>query len=226
MNEGIVDNKILLKVIANIISPFNPRVNNSYENKILTYKEDCGSKKNDEKRHEELISLCLNDIFRVVNLNVKFLLTDPTYSTILPEIITLLNKNGEEDNLKIILKNISTLVDIDYKKNFDTIETTLLAEKSSHFVLNRILKIIGGDLEKNDFKLNFFKEIACVILNNLDGFLKTKGIFIIVTIVENAASKKYLIKELGKFKSMIKTKGNEKDQVGFKILNKVLTEEK
>jgi pumilio homology domain family member 6 len=218
-NDELMQNKTLFKIICNIISPFNTRVNNPYENKILTYKEDSGSKKDEAKRHEELLTVTLDDIFNMVNPNVKFYLTDQTYTILLVELINLLIKNKDTEKLREILKNISSTVQIDYQNNFDDLDNTLLSEKTPHFVINRIMKSVK-DLE--EICDEFYKALSDVLLNNLDGYLNTKAIFIIVTIAENPKTKKFIESALNKFRTYIKNQAGEKDKVGFQLLGKIL----
>ena len=223
MNEELMQNKIVFKILCNIITPFNPRVNNPYENKILTYKIDSGSKKDDSKRHEELISLTMDEIFRAVNPNVKFFLTDRAYSTLLIDIIHLLIKNEDDDKLNELLKNIHAVVQIDYQNNFDELDSTLLSEKTSHFVLNKIMKAVGVNISK-DYVLDFFQKISNVLLNNIEGYLSSKAVFVILNIMENAASKKFLEAGVKKYKTLIKAKAEEKGMIGFQILHKILNQ--
>lgn len=224
MNEEIMQNKNLLKIFINIISPFNPRVNNQYENKTLQYKVDSSSKKDDNKRTEELISLVLEDIFRIVNLNNKFFVTDNLCSNLLLELIAYLKKHDSDgEKLKELLKNLLYLIEIDYKNNFDYLEATLLADKTSHFVINKLIKTILSDSsDLTESQVAFFKGLTGVLLNNLEGFLNTKAIFIVVTLVENEKTKKYIEKDLKKLKNLITEKSEEKDMIGFQLLNKSL----
>jgi pumilio family protein 6 len=218
-NDELMQNKTLFKIICNIISPFNTRVNNPYENKILTYKEDSGSKKDDDKRHEELVAVTLDDIFNMVNPNVKFYLTDQTYTILIVELINLLIKNKNTEKLREILKNISSTVQIDYQNNFDDLDNTLLSEKTPHFVINRIMKSVK---ELEVICEEFYKALTDVLMNNLDGYLNTKAIFIIVTIAENPKTKKFIEPALSKFRTYIKNQAGEKDKVGFQLLGKIL----
>jgi pumilio family protein 6 len=239
MHEEVMQNKNILKVLMNILSPFNPRVNNPYENSILQYQLDSASKKDEKKRWLENISLMINDIFHCINPNTKFFLTDPSYSALLLEVIHLLasqeqgsNEEGAYSNsqmLKELLDGVYSTVNIDYQSNYDDLNVTLLGEKTSHFVLNRLIKSLVKDEERQGDKLEIVEEFLInlwnVISNNLEGYLNTKCIFVIVSIIEAAKKIKReekFINDLRKFNSLIKTKAGDKTMIGFGILNKII----
>jgi len=191
--------------------------------KILLSREDSSSKKDDGKRQDELLSFILDDLCRVVNPSLKFFLTDPLYSHLLLDLISLLNAKGNHDKLEEILKNVLGVLEIDYKNNFDDLNTVLLADKTSHFIVNRIIKTLETSLVEHKYQLHFVKEISRILLNNFEGFLDTKAIFIMGKIIENPATKTFLEKEIKIHQKTIKAKSTEKDSAGFKILNNFLT---
>jgi len=223
MNESFMQNKIILKMFANLISPYNSKTNNQYENKVLQYSVDSSSKKSDEKRHEEVIQIISEDLFRVVNPNIKFLISDNNYSALLVDFVNYLNSHSLHDKLREILKNIVEVLEIDYKTNFDDVKTTLLSDKTAHFILNRIIKIVNTNLDQ-DFKIDFIKKIAELILCNFEEFLNTQAIFVIVKIMDNEKTKQFLEKDVKKFKNLIKKKSNEKELIGFQLLNKIISQ--
>lgn len=223
LNESFMQNKIILKIFANIISPCNSKTNNQYENKVLQFSRDSSSKKSDEKRHDEVIQIILEDLFRVVSPNIKFLICDNSYSALLVDLINYLNSNNIHDKLGEILKNIVEVLEIDYKSNFDDVKTTFLSDKTAHFVVNRIIKIINGNLDQ-DYKIDFIKKIAELLLCNFEEFLNTQAIFVIVKIMENEKTKQFLEKDLKKFKNLIKKKSEEKELIGFQLLNKIISQ--
>jgi pumilio homology domain family member 6 len=223
LNESFMQNKIILKIFANIISPCNSKTNNQYENKILQYSVDSSSKKSDEKRHEEVIQIISEDIFRVVCPNIKFLISDNNYSTLFVDFVNYLNTHKVHEKLKEILKNTVEVLEIDYKTNFDDVKTTLLSDKTAHFVLNRIIKIINNNLDE-DYKLDFINKIADLILCNFEEFLNTQAIFVIVKIMENEKTKQFLEKDVKKYKNLIKKKSTEKELIGFQLLNKIISQ--
>jgi len=223
LNESFLQSKIIFKIFANIISPCNSKTNNQYENKILQYSIDSSSKKSDEKRHEEVIQIILEDLYRVVNPNIKFMISDNNYSTLLVDLVNYLNTNNINDKYADILKNIVDVLEIDYKTNFDDVKTTLLSDKNAHFVLNRIIKIVNSNLDQ-EFKLNFIKKIAEIFQCNFEAFLNTQAIFVIVKIMENENTNKFLQKDVKKYKNFIQQKSTEKDLIGFQLLNKIISQ--
>jgi pumilio family protein 6 len=244
MHEEVMQNKNILKVLMNIITPFNPRVNNPYENNILQYQLDSASKKDEKKRWIENISLMINDIFQCINPNTKFFITDPSYSTLLVEVIHLLasQEEGSLDEgaasntqmLKELLNNIYSTINIDYQNNYDDLNTTLLGEKTSHFVLNRLIKSLVKEEDMSE-KMNgnvieiiqeFLNNLWTVICNNLEGYLNTKCIFVIVSLIEAAKKIKNehkFLNDLKKYQNLIKNKAGDKSMIAFGILNKIIS---
>jgi pumilio family protein 6 len=222
MNESFIQSKIILKIFANIISPCNSKTNNTYENKILQYSIDSSSKKSDEKRHEEVIQIILEDLFRAVNPNIKSLISDSNYSTLLVDLVNYLTTNNVHDKNEKILKNIVEVLEFNYKANFDDVKTTLLSDKTAHFVLNRIIKIVNTNLDQ-DYKLTFIKDVAEILKCNFEEFLNTQAIFVIVKIMDHEKTKEFLQKDVKKFKSIIKQKSTEKELIGFQLLDKIIS---
>ena len=87
MNEELMQNKSLLKVFMNLVSPFNLKCNKQDEQIILQNNEDTSSKKDMTKRREELMEFIIEDLVRYVNLNIRFFLTDPSYANLLVDLI-------------------------------------------------------------------------------------------------------------------------------------------
>ena len=76
--------------------------------------------------------------------------------------------------------------------------------------------------EENKYGKNFAEKLANIMKGNLDKFLDSRAVFLIVMIMENDDTKKFLNKELGKFKGEImKNKNNEKLK-GMQLLSKLI----
>jgi hypothetical protein len=223
MNEEFMQNKGLLKVFMNIVVPFNPRCNKQDEQKILQDNQDSSSKKDLNKRRDELTSFVINDLMINVNLNMKFFITDQSYSNLVVELANYFDEKEEYNtHLETMLNNIIDLLKIDRKSNYDELGLTILADKIGHFTINKILSIF---IKKNHFtepRLKFIKDLAAVLLTNIEGFLETKAIFIIVKILENEETKKLLYNEVKKYKSIISEKANQKDLIGYQLLAKII----
>jgi hypothetical protein len=186
----------------------------------------------------------INDIFQCINPNTKFFITDPSYSTLLVEVIHLLasQEEGSLDEgaasntqmLKELLNNIYSTINIDYQNNYDDLNTTLLGEKTSHFVLNRLIKSLVKEEDMSE-KMNgnvieiiqeFLNNLWTVICNNLEGYLNTKCIFVIVSLIEAAKKIKNehkFLNDLKKYQNLIKNKAGDKSMIAFGILNKIIS---
>ena len=116
-------------------------------------------------------------------------------------------------------------MEIDYRTNFDELSNCILAEKTGHFAIVRIIKAF--DLEENDAKMtkikfDFCEKITKLLLKNVEGFLDTKAIFIFVKFSENPKTRSLVEKELNKHKVVIKEKAKDEKLSGFVHLSKSL----
>ena len=230
LSDEFLSNKSILKIFSNILNYKNNKVNTQQENKIISYDINSSSKKDEMKRQEEIMQIILVDLFKVVDLNIKFCLTDQYYSIILNDLVEYLIKSNNQEKLSKILNDIINVLEIDYKNNFDDFNNVILADKTGHFTINRILKAFEAQ-EKNDKEkscdnekivFEFSKKLAKILSNNIEGFLDTKAIFIIIHIIENEKTKSLIEKDLLKHKLMIKNKENEAGFKGFQIISKNL----
>jgi hypothetical protein len=223
MNEEFMQNKGLLKVFMNIIVPFNPRCNKQDEQKILQDNQDSSSKKDLSKRRDELVSFVLDSLMNNVNLNMKFFISDQTYSTFVVDLVNYLDEKEEyKSHLETMLGNVIDVLKIDQKSNYDDLQSTILADKIGHFTIN---KILGVFLKKNHLeepRFKFIKDLSALLLTDIVGYLETKAVFIIVKIVENEATQKLLHKEVAKHKNTILEKAKEKELIGYQLLAKII----
>ena len=103
----------------------------------------------------------------------------------------------------------------------------ILAEKTGHFAIIRIIKAFDSEenranAELTKIKIEFCEKVSKILLKNVEGFLNTKAIFIFVKFIENPQTRSFVEKELVKHKSLIKEKEKEKGLSGFQILSKSL----
>lgn len=229
--EEFLTNKSILKIFCNLLNYKNNKINTQQENKILSYDIFSSSKKDNDKRQEEILSSCINQVFEIIHLNIKFCLTDQYYVIILNDLVDYLIKINNKEKLGQILNDIVNVLEIDYKKNFDELSNIILAEKTGHFAINKIIKSFENlnNLNNQDVAIEFEKlnhefcsKISKILFNNVEGFLNTKAIFIFVNILENDKTRYLVEKELLKHKALIKQKQIEDGLIGFQILAKNL----
>jgi len=214
--ENLMENKTLLKIFMNIISPFNGKINKGNENQMLKDKSDISNKKDESKRYEELVGFIINDLTRVVNLNLRSILTDNTYSNLLIDLVERLESKTEySDLLKELLTNTIKYL---------TMDTGLLFDKVGQFTLNKLMKhVIETDKElENEINFNFFQEMAKLINTDLKAFLETKAVFLIVKILEHEKTKPLLLKDVKKFKNEIIEHAKKEGMVGHQLLSKLI----
>ena len=223
LNENILENKNCLKIIWNILYPFNKKCNNVQQQNLLSYSSPNSNKKSLEKRQSELISNIFEKIFKIVNYDIKIFLKDLLYSNFLTDFINYLIIKKEIEKLETLINTILSYVEDDYKNNKDTIDNSILSDRVGHVTLKRILKELNESKgETKKYEKNMADKIAHILKSDMDKFLNSRAIFIIVQMMENESTKNLLSKELMKFKGeILKNKDNDK-LVGMKLLAKLL----
>ena len=223
LDANIVENKNCLKIIWNIISPFNKKCNNVQQQNLLNYSTPNSNKKPLEKRIGEILENIFEKIFKIINFEIKFLIKDILFSQFLTDFIQFLSQKNEIEKLETIINTIVTYIEEDYKNNKDNLNECVLMDKVGQFTIKRIFKdLIEIDGEANKYGKKFAEKLANIMKADLDKFLDSRAVFLIVMIMENKDTKKYLSKELGKFKGIImKNKDNEKLK-GMQLLAKLI----
>ena len=223
LDANIVENKNCLKIIWNIISPFNKKCNNIQQQNLLNYSTPNSNKKSLEKRQGEILDNILEKILKIINFDIKFLIKDILFSHFLTDFILFLSQKNDIEKLETIINSIISYIQDDYKNNQDTLNDCVLMDKVGQFTIKRIFKdLIELKGEGNKYGKSFGEKLANIMKGNLDKFLDSRAVFLIVMIMENKDTKKYLSKELGKFKGEImKNKDNEKLK-GMQLLSKLI----
>ena len=223
LDANIVENKNCLKIIWNIISPFNKKCNNVQQQNLLNYSTPNSNKKPLEKRIGEILENIFEKIFKIINFEIKFLIKDILFSQFLTDFIQFLSQKKEIEKLETIINTILSYIEEDYKNNKDNLNECVLMDKVGQFTIKRIFKdLIEIDGEANKYGKKFAEKLANIMKADLDKFLDSRAVFLIVMIMENKDTKKYLSKELGKFKGIImKNKDNEKLK-GMQLLAKLI----
>ena len=223
LDANIVENKNCLKIIWNIISPFNKKCNNVQQQNLLNYSTPNSNKKPLEKRIGEILENIFEKIFKIINFEIKFLIKDILFSQFLTDFIQFLSQKNEIEKIEAIINTIVSYIEEDYKNNKDNLNECVLMDKVGQFTIKRIFKdLIEIDGEANKYGKKFAEKLANIMKSDLDKFLDSRAVFLIVMIMENKDTKKYLSKELGKFKGIImKNKDNEKLK-GMQLLAKLI----
>ena len=223
LDANIVENKNCLKIIWNIISPFNKKCNNVQQQYLLNYSTTNSNKKPLEKRQSELLENIFEKIYKIINFEIKFLIKDSLFNQFLTDFILFLSQKKEIEKLETIINTIISYIEDDYKNNKENLNDCVLMDKVGQFTIKRIFKdLIEMEGEAYKYGKNFAEKIANIMKKDLDKFLDSRAVFLIVMIMENKDTKKYLSKELGKFKGIImKNKDNEKLK-GMQLLAKLI----
>ena len=92
-----------------------------------------------------------------------------------------------------------------------------------HVTLKRILKELDeSEGEAKKYEITLAEKIAYILKSEMDKFLNSRAIFIIVQLMENEKTKNLLNKELKKYKGEImKNKDNDKLK-GMQLLAKLM----
>ena len=223
LNENIIEHKNCLKIIWNILNPFNKKCNNVQQQQLLNYSSPNSNKKSLEKRQSELLSNIFEKIFKIVNYDIKIFLKDLLFSNFLTDFIKYLTTKNEIEKLETLINTIITNIEDDYKNNKDTIDNCIFSDRVGHVTIKRILKELSEvEGEAKKYELTFAEKVAHVLKSDMDKFLHSRAIFIVVQLMENKNTKKLLSKELMKFKGeILKNKDNDK-LVGMKLLAKLI----
>jgi len=223
LDANIVENKNCLKIIWNIISPFNKKCNNVQQQLLLNFSSINSNKKPLEKRQGEILENIFEKMFKIINFEIKFLIKDILFSHFLTDFISFLSQKNEIEKLETIINTIISYIEEDYKNNKDTLNNCVLMDKVGQFTIKRIFKdLIELKTEANKYGKSFAEKLANIMKGNLDKFLDSRAVFLVVMIMENNDTKKYLNKELSKFKGEImKNKNNDKLK-GMQLLSKLI----
>ena len=223
LDINIVENKNCLKILWNIISPFNKKCNNVQQQNLLNYASENSNKKSLDKRQKEILDNIFEKMYKIINYDIRFLIKDILYSHFLTDFIIFLANKNEIEKLENIINNIILYLEEDYKNNKDNVNNCVLADKVGQFTVKRIFKdLIEIEGEGNKYGKSFAEKIAKIMKTDLDKFLDSRAVFLVVMIMENKDTKKYLSKELEKFKSdIMKNKDNEKLK-GMQLLSKLI----
>ena len=223
LNENIIENKNCLKIIWNILYPFNKKCNNVQRQELLKYSTPYSNKKSLEKRQAELLTNIFEKIFKMVNYDIKIFIKDLLYSNFLTDFIEYLISKNEIEKLETLINTIISYIEDDYKNNKDTIDNCILSDRVGHVTIKRILKELNkSEGEAKKYEITLADKIAHILKSEMDKFLNSRAIFIIVQLMENKNTKNLLNKELMKFKGeILKNKDNDKLS-GMKLLAKLI----
>ena len=223
LNENILENKNCLKIIWNILYPFNKKCNNVQQQTLLSYSSPNSNKKSLEKRQSELLPNIFEKIFKIVNYDIKLFMKDLLYSNFLTDFLEYLLTKKEIEKLETLINRIASYIEEDYKNNKDTLDNCILSDRIGHITIKRILKDLNNsEGEAKKYEITFAEKIAYILKSEMDKFLKSKAIFIILQLMENKSTQHLLNKELKKFKGEImKNKDNDKMK-GMQLLAKII----
>ena len=223
LDANIVENKNCLKIIWNIISPFDKKCNTIQQQNLLNFSTPNSNKKSLEKRQGEILENIFEKIFKIINYDIKFLIKDILFSHFLTDFILFLSLKNEIEKLETIINTIISYIEDDYKSNKDTLNNCVLMDKVGQYTIKRIFKdLMDIKGEGNKYGKNFGEKLANIMKKDFEKFLDSRAVFLIVMIVENKETKKYLSKELGKYKELImKNKDNDKLK-GIQLLSKLI----
>ena len=223
LDANIVENKNCLKIIWNIISPFNKKCNTIQQQNLLNFSTPNSNKKSLEKRQGEILENIFEKIFKIINYDIKFLIKDILFSHFLTDFILFLSLKNEIEKIETIINTIISYIEDDYKSNKDTLNNCVLMDKVGQYTIKRIFKdLMDIKGEGNKYGKNFGEKLANIMKKDFEKFLDSRAVFLIVMIVENKETKKYLSKELGKYKELImKNKDNDKLK-GIQLLSKLI----
>ena len=223
LNESFINNKNCLKIIWNIFFPFNQKCNSTSQKNILEYSKPYGNKKDLEKRQSELIQYIFDKIYKLVNYDAKDLIKDILFSNFLTDFISYLLSKNEIEKIEEIINTLISLIENDFKDNKDTLDNSILIDKIGQITIKRILKELSENKgEAKKYEITFGEKIASLLKSDLEKFLNSRAIFIIVQLMENKNTKNFIKDDLQKFKKIILQNKDNKKLAGMVLLAKLI----
>ena len=160
LDANIVENKNCLKIIWNIISPFNKKCNTIQQQNLLNFSTPNSNKKSLEKRQGEILENIFEKIFKIINYDIKFLIKDILFSHFLTDFILFLSLKNEIEKLETIINTIISYIEDDYKSNKDTLNNCVLMDKVGQYTIKRIFKdLMDIKGEGNKYGKNFGEKL-------------------------------------------------------------------
>jgi len=227
LKDQLLTNKVAPKVIKNILQPMHCKTNTPYEQQVLSYNKNSSSKKDMDKRQEEIWSMIGQELHEIlVNEDVLYkLLVDSNLGNLTLDLLGFYMTSGKKlgnNYLGSLLNSINYLLENDYNQLKVDVNNCILSDKVGHYNINRIIKKVIEECQDEVLKTTFIENIAKILLKDLKAFLDTKAIFIIVKIAENNTVNNSILTELKKNKKMITSKSEESGLIGYQHLAKLV----
>jgi len=227
LKDQLLTNKVAPKVIKNILQPMHCKTNTPYEQQVLSYNKNSSSKKDMDKRQEEIWSMIGQELHEIlVNEDVLYkLLVDSNLGNLTLDLLGFYMTSGKKlgnNYLGSLLNSINHLLENDYNQLKVDVNNCILSDKVGHYNINRIIKKVIEECQDEVLKTTFIENIAKILLKDLKAFLDTKAIFIIVKIAENNTVNNSILTELKKNKKMITSKSEESGLIGYQHLAKLV----
>jgi len=227
LKDQLLTNRVAPKVIKNILQPMHCKTNTPYEQQVLSYNKNSSSKKDMDKRQEEIWSMIGQELHEIlVNEDVLYkLLVDSNLGNLTLDLLGFYMTSGKKlgnNYLGSLLNSINHLLENDYNQLKVDVNNCILSDKVGHYNINRIIKKVIEECQDEVLKTTFIENIAKILLKDLKAFLDTKAIFIIVKIAENNTVNNSILTELKKNKKMITSKSEESGLIGYQHLAKLV----
>lgn len=223
LTENFQGNQNIIKIVWNIFFPFNKKCNNNAQQEVLAFSKPYSNKKDLEKRQNEIIAPIFEDLYKIIAYEVRYLLSDELFSIFLTDFISYLLDKDEIEKIEEMLNHITSILELDIKSNKDTISNSLFADRVGHKTIKRIMKSLSETKkEGKKYMFGFIEKIAKLLKVNLEAFLNTKAIFIIVQIMENEKTKSLIKDDLEKFRSEIEKNKTNTKLAGMVLLGKLI----
>ena len=192
------DFRILAKVLNNILIYDNISFNN-FNSKLIMYNKDTSSKKDVVKIQEELVLFANDDIKSIFNVNFECFLIEPELIEYINNMFKFLvsNDNQLQDLLIELLKILYEYIIYDINNNKEKV----CLSKEGHFTIVSLLKKVICCDNKN-FKC-IIDDIEKLIISNLELFLNSKGVFIVLLVSESQYYGDLLRKKIKESKQLL-----------------------
>ena len=192
-----VDYKVIVKVFHGVLSPNRFSTGVGSVSSLLNYTTDASSKKDLNKIQLEILLSLKEKLVNLLELHSEHFLKDKELSFFLLDLIEFLTTVKDEETeslLKSVLEKLVTYLEFDYKHN----QEKLILDNNGHMIIGKLIKSLVKKREKTDAEYisSFITRIIGIMKTDLEGFLATKGVFLVLNIFEDSQYTNEIKKEL------------------------------
>ena len=185
--EDLSTDKYYQTVFCGIFMP-NSNAYFSDEDRIAfsAFKEHSTSKKAPEQRKKEILAIIMGPLAKFYEEHMTFMLQD-SHNFMLREYLSELMREGadsQEDLIDEIVRQLKSMATYP-----DGGKGPLMGHQDTHRLVKHLVRV---EVEAHENKIPFSEKVASVITKQFEAMLPTRAVFIIIELIEKAATKKLI----------------------------------